>query len=173
MTNRCVTRAAKNTPTVPAIGAITSPPTNARKPWSPLAPNSQVTPPGTLKKVSSPTRTTETSMQIKANTSGPRTLPCRGSPAKKAAGWNTTRDDVYEAVERIGEVVVSSRGGSGSHIHAPSLLMYPGGAALLLYWRARADATRVAPSRLYSPECVEGEFLELLRLCRILRTSPV
>src|SRR5918993_2226530 len=91
MTNRCVTSAVKNTPTVPAMGATTNPPKNARKPWSSLTPNSQVIPPGVPKKVSSPTRTTETSMQIKANTSGPRKLPCRGSPAKKAEGWNTTR----------------------------------------------------------------------------------
>jgi hypothetical protein len=42
-------------------------------------------------KVRSPTRITEISMQIKANTNGLSKLPCRGSPAKKAAGWNTTR----------------------------------------------------------------------------------
>src|SRR5215213_579303 len=79
--------------------------------------------------------------------------------------------DVYEAVERIGEVVVPSRGGCGSHLHAPSLLMYLGRrCSPQLYWRAPADATRVAPSRLYSPDLVEGKFCEL-RLPRFLGSS--
>src|SRR5829696_5329878 len=91
ITNRCVTSAVRNTPTAPAIGASTSPPKNARKPWFPLAPNNQVMPPGTSMKVRSPTRITEISMHTKANTNGLRRLPCRGSAAKKAVGWKTTR----------------------------------------------------------------------------------
>src|SRR5918993_335851 len=91
ITSRCVTSAVNKTPTAPAMGAITSPPKNANKPWFPLAPNSQLRPPGTSRKVSSPTRSTEISVHTKANTSGPSRLPCRGRPAKKEPGSNTTR----------------------------------------------------------------------------------
>src|SRR5215216_3217177 len=48
--------------------------------------------------------------------------------------------------------------------------MYRGRCSPQLYWRAPADATRVPPSRVYSPECVEGEFCELRR-DGVLRSS--
>src|SRR5918997_4490070 len=91
ITSKCVTSAVRKMPTAAAMGATTSPPKNSRKPWSPLAPISEFMPPGTSIKLRSPTRSTEISVQIKANTNGLRKLPCRGSPAKKAEGWSTTR----------------------------------------------------------------------------------
>src|SRR5215207_3793043 len=65
--------------------------------------------------------------------------------------------DVYEAANRIGEVVVpSGSGGSGSHLFTLLRCLCIGGAAPQLYWQAPAHATRVPPCRLHSPECVEG-----------------
>src|SRR5215218_6998107 len=82
--------------------------------------------------------------------------------------------DVHETVDRIGEVVVPSRGapgGPGSHLYAPSLPMY-WDAVPQLYPRVSAHATRVAPFRLYLSECVEGLFSEL-RLNGVLRSSAL
>src|SRR5215217_1780879 len=118
MTNRCITSAVKNTPTVPAMGAITSPPTNARNPWSPLAPNSQVTPPGGAQEGEQPDEddgdldADQGEHQWAQEASLPREPREEGRRLEDHAPY-----DVYETVERIGEVVVPSGGGCcGSHL---------------------------------------------------------